>query len=119
MPGESSTETLTLQVEGMTSSLDAGMLEREISCLAGVWGCDVDLIAHRARVSFDPSRVTTQDIARSVSAAGLTASVVNDKRPRSTWWKEPQQVALYGCGVTIVVAFVLNYLLAGTDEFNA
>jgi Cd2+/Zn2+-exporting ATPase len=101
-------ETLTLQIGGMDSSCEAQLLEREFSGLAGVTSYDVDVASQKARVTYARSRATTQDIVRSVSAAGMTASLVTDHRQRSTWWKERQQLALYGCGVTIVIAFLLS-----------
>jgi len=30
--------------------------------------------------------------------------------PRSTWWKERQQLALYGCGIIILISFTLGFL---------
>ncbi len=104
---EAGGEVLTLQVEGLTCSCEAGMLERELTCLAGVSDCSADAVAQRVRVSFDSSRVTPQDIVRSVAAIGMTASLVSEKRQLSGWWKEPQQLALYGCGIAILVAFGL------------
>jgi len=103
-------ETLTLQIEGMDCSSEAQLLEREFGGLAGVTSYDVDVVSRKAHITYDPSRATTQDIVRSVSAAGMTASLAKEHRQRSTWWRERQQLALYGCGATIVIAFVLSLL---------
>jgi len=107
-------ETLTLQIEGMGSSGQAQLLEREFGGLAGVTSYDVDVVSQKAHITFDPSRATTQDIVRSVSATGMTASLVKDHRQRSTWWKERQQLALYGCGITIVIAFLSSLMGAAS-----
>ena len=103
-------ETLTLQIECMDCSSEAQLLEREFGGLAGVTSYDVDVVSRKAHITYDPSRATTQDIVRSVSAAGMTASLAKEHRQRSTWWRERQQLALYGCGATIVIAFVLSLL---------
>jgi Cd2+/Zn2+-exporting ATPase len=105
---EVSGETLTLQLEGLECSREAETLERELAALAGVASCDVDVDSRRVRVSFDSSRASKQDIMRSVSAVGLIASVVNDRRRRSTWWRERQQLALYGTGILILASVALR-----------
>jgi Cd2+/Zn2+-exporting ATPase len=103
-------ETLTLQIEGMDCSCEVQLLEREFGGLAGVTSYNVDIVSQKARVTYDPSRATVQDIVRSVSAAGMMASRIVDHRERSSWWKERQQLALYGCGTTIVIAFVVSLM---------
>ncbi|HEY5386647.1 MAG TPA: cation-translocating P-type ATPase, partial [Thermoleophilia bacterium] len=103
-------ETLTLRIEGMDCACEGQLLEREFGGVPGVTRYDVDVVAQKAHVTYDPSRATTQDILRSVSATGMTASLAREHRQRSTWWRERQQLALYGCGITIVIAFVLSLL---------
>ena len=36
----------------------------------------------------------------------MKASLVKSKSQRSTWWKEKQQLALYGCAILALIAFV-------------
>ena len=79
----------------------------------------MDAVAQKVRVTFDPSRVTAQDIVRSVSAIGMTASLAKEQRPRSTWWRERQQLALYGTGILILVAVALRLLGASPWVYNA
>ncbi len=112
-------ETLALRIEGMDCSCEAQLLEREFSGLAGVTDFDVDAVAQKVRVTFDPSRVTAQDIVRSVSATGMTAALAKEHRQRSTWWRERQQLALYGTGVLILVALALRLLGASPWLYNA
>ena len=104
-------ETIDLHVEGMDCAREAEALERELGCLSGVTSCAVDAVTGRARVTYDVSQATKQDVMRSVSAAGLSASLVRDRKQRSTWWRERQQLALYGTGILILVAVALHYLL--------
>jgi Cd2+/Zn2+-exporting ATPase len=112
-------ETLALRIEGMDCSCEAQLLEREFSGLAGVTDFDMDAVAQKVRVTFDPSRVTAQDIVRSVSATGMTASLAKEQRQRSTWWRERQQLALYGTGILILVAVALRLLGASPWLYNA
>ena len=114
------TETIGLHVEGMDCACEAEALERELRCLSGVTSCAVDAVTGRARVTYDVSQATKQDVMRSVSAAGLSASLVRDRKQRSTWWRERQQLALYGTGVLILMAVALHYLLdASPWVYNA
>jgi Cd2+/Zn2+-exporting ATPase len=104
-------ETIDLRVEGMDCAGEAETLERELGCMNGVTSCAVDAATGRARVSYDASQATKQDVMRSVSAAGLSASLIRTQKQRSTWWRERQQLALYGTGVLILVAVALRFLL--------
>ena len=40
----------------------------------------------------------------------MTASLVRSEGRASTWWREPQQLALYGSFLTAVIAFTADYL---------
>ena len=39
----------------------------------------------------------------------MTASQVRSEGQMSTWWREPQQLALYGCGIITLIAFISGY----------
>jgi Cd2+/Zn2+-exporting ATPase len=112
-------ETLTLRIEGMDCSCEAQLLEREFAGLAGVTSYNVDAVSQKAHITYDPSRATTQDIIRSVSATGMTASLAKEQRQRSTWWRERQQLALYGTGILILVAVALRLLGMPPWLYNA
>lgn len=112
-------ETVTLQIGGMDSSVAASLIESKLNSLEGVISCEVDLVSNRVGVSFDPSRVNVQDIVRSVPETGMTASLVKDQAQRSTWWREKQQLALYGCGAIIIVSYISQFLKAPALLTNA
>jgi len=112
-------ETIDLHVEGMDCACEAEALERELGCLSGVTSCAVDAVTGRARVSYDASQATKQDVMRSVSAAGLSASLVRGQKQRSTWWRERQQLALYGTGILILVAVALRLVGASPWVYNS
>lgn len=104
------TEFVTLQIAGMSCSCEAEQIQKKLTSLAGVKTCDVNAVSQQVRVPFDPAIVTVQDIMRSVAETGMNASQVQEHRPRSTWWKQKQQLALYGCGILILVSFGLKLL---------
>src|SRR5450759_4868137 len=49
----------------------------------------------------------------------MNASLVQEGRRRSTWWKQKQQLALYGCGIIILISFILVLIGAPVLFTNA
>ncbi len=107
---ENGIETVALQIEGMECGCEATLIDRKMSALAGVRSHEVNPITRQLRVSYDPGSATIQDIIRSVSETGMKASLEKSPGPRSTWWREKQQLALYGCGLLALIAFVSSKL---------
>jgi len=107
-------ETLSEELVLRLEAVDGDALEKELSGLPGVQSYDLDVPSRKARITYDPSRVAPQDILRSVSATGMSASVVKEHRERSTWWRESQQLALYGTGILILVAVALRFLFGAS-----
>ncbi len=106
---ESGIETVTLQIHGMDCTCNADLLARKLNAVAGISGNEITPVTGQARVSYDPAVVSVQEIIRTVAETGMTASLVRGEGRRSTWWKEPQQLALYGCGLIALLAFVAGY----------
>ena len=106
------TETITLYIEGMDCSCEASLIEKKLGSLAGVESYDVNTVSKQVRVFFDPSQITVQDIIRSIPETGMNASLVRDHKERSTWWREKQQLALYGCGLVIIIAFAAQHIMS-------
>ena len=113
------TETVTLQVDKMNCSCEASLVEKKLGALSGIKSYDVNTISKQVRVTYDSSLVSVQDIIRSVSETGLNASLVKDQKRRSSWWKEKQQLALYGCGIITLIAFIVGFLGAPPLLSNA
>ena len=95
------------------------MSRKKLGALEGVKSYDVNTVSRQVRVTYDSSRVTVQDIIRSVSETGLNASLVKDHKRRSSWWKEKQQLALYGCTIITLIAFIAGFLGAPSLFTNA
>jgi Cd2+/Zn2+-exporting ATPase len=111
---EQKSNVITLQIEGMDCSCEANLIEKKLGSLAGVESYDVNAVSSQARVTYDQSSVAVEDIIRSIAETGMNASATRTERQRSTWWKEKQQLALYGCGILIIVSFTL--MLLGVPE---
>ena len=106
---ESAIETVTLQIGGMECTCNADLLGRKLDALTGIRGHEITPVTGQAKVSYDPAVVSMQDIIRTVAEAGMTASLVRSEGRSSTWWREPQQLALYGCGIIALIAFISGY----------
>ena len=106
----SDTDTVTLQIQGMDCTCNADLLARKLDALAGVRGHEITPVTGQARITYDPAIVSVQEIIRTVAETGMTASQVRSDGRKSTWWREPQQLALYGSFLTAVIAFVAGYL---------
>ncbi|MEN6342042.1 MAG: DUF2703 domain-containing protein, partial [Methanospirillum sp.] len=103
-------ETVTLQIQGMDCTCNADLLARKLTALPGVRGQEITPVTGQARVAFDPAVTSVQEIVRTVAETGMTASRLRSEGRASTWWREPQQLALYGSFLTAVVAFVAGSL---------
>ncbi|MCX5831547.1 MAG: heavy metal translocating P-type ATPase [Deltaproteobacteria bacterium] len=107
---EQGIETVTLQIEGMECGCEATLIEKKIRALAGVRSHEINPITHLLRVSYDHGSTTIQDVVRSISETGMRASLQKSQSRSSTWWREKQQLALYGCGLLALIAFVSGKL---------
>ena len=103
-------QTVTLQMDGLSCSCEAQLVEKKVRSLAGIGSVDADGISQQLKVSYDPSRTNIQDIIRSVAETGVNASLVKNHKMRSTWWREKQQLALFGTALIILVAVGVRYL---------
>jgi len=66
---------LTLQVTGMVCPACPPNVVRALESLEGVHSAEVDLATHQARVRFDPSRVSIEDMTQATRRAGYPSSV--------------------------------------------
>jgi mercuric ion binding protein len=72
--------TVTLGVEHMNCAACPITVRKALSHVAGVSTSTVDMSAHTATVTFDPTRTTPQALATAVSEAGFPAKVLRNGR---------------------------------------
>ena len=70
--------TVTLGVEHMTCAACPITVRKALSQVAGVSASTVDMKAHTATITFDPTRTTPEALAMAVSNAGFPARVLRD-----------------------------------------
>ncbi len=63
-------QTLTLPVEGMTCASCVVRVEKALKNIAGVQDVSVNLASEKARIEFDPTRVTLDQLQKAVSDSG-------------------------------------------------
>jgi mercuric ion binding protein len=70
--------TVTLGVEHMTCAACPITVRKALSQVAGVSASTVDMKAHTATITLDPTRTTPEALAMAVSNAGFPARVLRD-----------------------------------------
>jgi len=70
--------TVTLGVEHMTCAACPITVRKALSHVAGVSASTVDMQAHTATVTFDPTYTTPEALAAAVSQAGYPAKVLRN-----------------------------------------
>ena len=70
--------TVTLGVEHMTCAACPVTVRKALSHVAGVSASTVDMKAHTATVTFDPTRTSPEALATAVSQAGFPAKELSN-----------------------------------------
>jgi mercuric ion binding protein len=73
-------QTVTLGVEHMTCAACPITVRKALSHVTGVAASTVDMKAHTATITFDPTRTTPAVLAAAVSDAGFPAKVLRNGR---------------------------------------
>lgn len=83
MPKEKKEEQIQLSLSGMTCSSCAGLIERGLKKVPGVKTANVNFAAEKARVAYDTSLATPEQLIAAVIKAGYKASVVTTSDPEA------------------------------------
>jgi len=99
-------KTKTYKISGMACAACSSSVERVVSRLEGVSECDVNLITEKMTVTFDETKVSSEDFFKVVEKAGFGISEINsqDKSPREPEKKE-------GGFAPIICALILSALM--------
>jgi copper chaperone CopZ len=77
---ELSTKTVEIPVEGMTCVACAARVKKELASMGGVSDVEVSLAERRARIRFDPSRLSSEDLVAAITGLGYPAGVAAEAR---------------------------------------
>jgi Cd2+/Zn2+-exporting ATPase len=115
-PEEEAEKSVLLRVEGMDCSDESEIITRKLKSTAGISDFKVNFMTEQVEVSYDPARVSVQDLIKSIAETGMKASLERGgaKEGRPWWIRNRQVVFLLACGTMIAVAFILE--LAGASK---
>jgi Cu+-exporting ATPase len=121
---EPATETLTLPVLGMTCASCQLHVEAALTATAGVESARVDLMAHRARVVFNPAVTAPAQLVEAIRAAGYDAvlpragdSSAGDSQDASSQGAERKAIgALLAGAAAMLLAMPLNANMGALDH---
>ncbi len=115
-PEEGAEKSVLLHVEGMDCSAESEIITRKLKSTAGISDFKVSLMSEQIEVSYDPARVSVQDIIKSIAETGMKAFLERGRaKEDKPWWIRNRQVVfLLACGAMIAVSFVME--LAGVSK---
>lgn len=115
-PEEEAEKRVLLRVEGMDCSDESEVISRKLRSVSGVGDFAVNLMTGQVEVSYDPARVSVQDLIKSIAETGMRSSLESSAaKEKQPWWiRNRQTVFLIACGAMIAVGFVLD--LAGASK---
>jgi len=108
MEQEKKMETAKIRIEGMEDQKEAQIIERKLNALSGISDLNIDTSTQQINLTYDTTIINLQDIIRSISETGMKAQIIRSKSKFSAWWKEKQQLALIGCGITSIATYLLG-----------
>ena len=71
---------VTFKLQGMGCSCEAKIVEKRLKALKGVKTYNINPISNWLKISYDPSSVSVEELVKSISKTGMSASLVNAKR---------------------------------------
>lgn len=67
---------VTFKLEGMGCSCEAKVVEKRLKASKGIQSFSINPISNWMKVSYDPSLISTDDIKKTISKVGITASLL-------------------------------------------
>ena len=101
-------ETYYLFIDGMDCQDEVSIIEKKLKSITGVRSLKFYLMTQRVKIVCDYSLISVKQIIRCIGKAGFSASLVEEKATKTTWWTEKRILALFLCGSFTLTAFVLE-----------
>ncbi len=79
MSNEEASKDITFKLEGLSCSCEAKVVEKRIKALKGIKTYTINPISNWLKVTYDPSQVSTEEMIKSISKAGVKASPIIKK----------------------------------------
>ncbi|MFL9706014.1 heavy metal translocating P-type ATPase [Aeromonas veronii] len=116
---------IQLTVEGLTCAACAWLIERHLMTLGGLRYINVNTTTHRARIKWDPDRLSLSDILKGFAQIGYRAYPFQTHQQEALYAKEVRsymfRLALAGLGsmqvMMCAVALYMDLFISVEDEF--
>ncbi|HHJ4199514.1 heavy metal translocating P-type ATPase [Aeromonas veronii] len=116
---------IQLTVEGLTCAACAWLIERHLMTLGGLRYINVNTTTHRARIKWDPERLSLSDILKGFAQIGYRAYPFQTHQQEALYAKEVRsymfRLALAGLGsmqvMMCAVALYMDLFISVEDEF--
>ncbi len=79
MENKSKDEEVTFKLEGLGCSCETKLVEKRLKALRGIKTYSINPISNWLKVSYDPTIVSTDDMIKTISKAGIIALLLNKK----------------------------------------
>ncbi|MDP3878776.1 MAG: heavy metal translocating P-type ATPase [Dehalococcoidales bacterium] len=110
-------QSIALYVEGMDCADEVIVIEKKFKSLPGLLNFEVNLASQKVEVTYDPSRLSSQDIIKSIAETGMKARLAKAKTRTRAWWQDFRVKFIAVSGILLLTAFVLERV--GLDRNTA
>lgn len=123
--GSHKVRAIQLTVEGLTCAACAWLIERHLGNLTGLHYINVNTTTHRARIKWDPDRLSLSDILKGFAKIGYRAYPFQTHQQEALYAKEVRsymfRLALAGLGsmqvMMCAVALYMDLFISVEEEF--
>ena len=105
---ETTALSIALYVEGMDCADELKIIEKKFKNLAGLLNFEVNLASQKVVVSYDPSRLSSQAIIKSIAETGMKARLVKPKTTTNRWWQDFRVKLIAVSGILLLIGFILE-----------
>ena len=111
-------KTEIYKISGMACAACSSSVQRVVSKLDGVSGCDVNLITEKMTVSFDEAKTGEEDFIRVVEKAGFGISKLENGSHTEKKQEIKKENRLFGIITALVLSAILLYISMGQMMFK-
>ncbi len=91
----SANQQINLAIEGMHCTSCANIIEKELKKLSGIKSANVNLTASKGRVIFDSTKVSENDIIKTIKHAGYNASIITKNNSKQDQIRSEKETKNY------------------------
>jgi len=100
--------SVSLFISGMDCADEVRLLNNKLKGLSGLLRFEVQLASQRIDATYNPARLTSQDIIKAIAETGMQARLARATTLTKTWWQDPRVKLIAASGILLALAFVLD-----------